>query len=151
MARKVDYIEQIDKYIGSKIQELRLAHGLSRQELGAKIEVTHQQLQKYEMGINRVSAGRLALIAKYLGTSVATFYEGLDDQLSVTSSDVDFNQNQRMCIEVSRNFMKIKNLEHKEAVNSLVRILAKSELNETVAALAEAAVSALASADNKAA
>ncbi len=127
MARKVEHIEQIDRYIGAKIQELRLAHGMSRQDLGEKIEVTHQQLQKYEIGTNRVSAGRLALIAKYLGTSVASFYEGLDTTLNAVASDINPSQNQRMCIEVSRNFMKIKNPEHKDAINSLVRILAKSE------------------------
>lgn len=136
MARKVDFIEQIDRYIGAQIQELRLAHGLSRQDLGEKISVTHQQLQKYEMGINRVSAGRLALIAKYLNTSVATFYEGLDSKLTVVESDININQNQRMCIEVSRNFMKIKNPEHRDAINSLVRILAKSEEAEAAASLA---------------
>ncbi|MEK6734470.1 MAG: helix-turn-helix transcriptional regulator [Pseudomonadota bacterium] len=129
MARKVDYIEQIDRFIGAKIQELRLAHGMSRQDLGDKIEVTHQQLQKYEMGINRVSAGRLALIAKFLGTSVSTFYEGLDNQLNFEPNDINFNQSQRMCIEVSRNFMRIKNQEHKDAINSLIRILAKSEMS----------------------
>lgn len=128
MARKVQHIEQIDRYIGAKIQELRLAHGMSRQDLGEKIDVTHQQLQKYEIGTNRVSAGRLALIAKFLGTSVATFYEGLDSSLkAVNENNETVNQNQRMCIEVSRNFMKIKNPEHKDAINSLVRILAKGE------------------------
>ena len=127
MGRKVEHIEQIDRYIGAKIQELRLAHGMSRQDLGERIEVTHQQLQKYEIGTNRVSAGRLALIAKYLGTSVATFYEGLDSSLNAALSDINPNQNQRMCIEVSRNFMKIRNPEHKDVISSLVRILAKSE------------------------
>ena len=139
MARKVEHIEQIDRYIGAKIQELRLAHGMSRQELGDRIEVTHQQLQKYEMGINRVSAGRLALIAKYLNTTVGTFYDGLDTPLNAVIENVDLNQNQRMCIEVSRNFMRIKNPEHKDAINSLVRILAKSELAEANAALAATA------------
>jgi transcriptional regulator with XRE-family HTH domain len=141
MARKVEYIEQIDRYIGSKVQELRLAHGMSRQELGTHIEVTHQQLQKYEMGINRISAGRLALLAKYLNTSVASFYEGLDSQLVAEESDIDLNQNQRMCIEVSRNFMRIKNPEHKDAINSLVRILARGEEAEAKVALAIAAAS----------
>ena len=145
MARKVEHIEQIDRYIGAKIQELRLAHGMSRQELGERIEVTHQQLQKYEMGVNRVSAGRLALIAKYLDTSVSTFYEGLDAQLNAITSDINVNQNQRMCIEVSRNFMRIKNPEHKDAINALVRILAKSELNEASAAIAVAAAAIAAS------
>ena len=139
MARKVEYIEQIDRYIGSKIQELRLAHGMSRQDLGDLIEVTHQQLQKYEMGINRVSAGRLAFIAKYLNTSVATFYEGLDSSLKASESDIDLNQSQRMCIEVSRNFMRIKNPEHKEAVNSLVRILARSEMEDVAQLIAATA------------
>lgn len=138
MARKVEHIEQIDRYIGSKIQELRLAHGMSRQDLGGKIEVTHQQLQKYEIGTNRVSAGRLALIAKYLNTSVASFYEGLDSTLAVVESDINPNQSQRMCIEVSRNFMKIKNPEHKDAINSLVRILAKSEQALSAESLTEA-------------
>lgn len=148
MARKVEHIEQIDRHIGAKIQELRLAHGMSRQELGERIEVTHQQLQKYEIGVNRVSAGRLALIAKYLDTTVSTFYEGLDSKLNAIATDLDLNQNQRMCIEVSRNFMRIKNPEHKDAINALVRILAKSELNETSSALAAALLS---SAENKAA
>ncbi|MCT4635865.1 MAG: helix-turn-helix domain-containing protein [Rickettsiales bacterium] len=138
MARKVEHIEQIDRYIGAKIQELRLAHGMSRQDLGEKIEVTHQQLQKYEIGTNRVSAGRLALIAKYLNTSVASFYEGLDSTLNVVDSDINPNPSQRMCIEVSRNFMKIKNPEHKDAINSLVRILAKSGQDLSEEALAEA-------------
>ncbi len=137
MARKVEHIEQIDRYIGAKIQELRLAHGMSRQDLGEKIEVTHQQLQKYEIGTNRVSAGRLALIAKYLNTSVASFYEGLDSTLNVVDSDINPNPSQRMCIEVSRNFMKIKNPEHKDAINSLVRILAKSGQDLSEEALAE--------------
>lgn len=128
MARKVEHIEQIDRYIGARIQELRLAHGMSRQDLGEKINVTHQQLQKYEIGTNRVSAGRLALIAKYLGTSVSAFYEGLDSSLNAVATIVESNPNQRMCIEVSRNFMKIKNQEHKDAINSLVRILAKGEM-----------------------
>lgn len=131
MARKVEHIEQIDRYIGARIQELRLAHGMSRQDLGEKINVTHQQLQKYEIGTNRVSAGRLALIAKYLGTSVSAFYEGLDSSLNAVATIVESNPNQRMCIEVSRNFMKIKNQEHKDAINSLVRILAKGEMLST--------------------
>lgn len=131
MARKVEHIERIDRYIGARIQELRLAHGMSRQDLGEKINVTHQQLQKYEIGTNRVSAGRLALIAKYLGTSVSVFYEGLDSSLNAVATIVESNPNQRMCIEVSRNFMKIKNQEHKDAINSLVRILAKGEMLST--------------------
>ena len=133
MARKVAEIDWIDKQIGAKIQELRPASGLSRQQLGDLIAVTHQQLQKYEKGTNRVSAGRLAVIARHLNKPVSYFYEEIG---IVTSNDnnpareeIDFSQNQRMCIEISRNFMKIKNSQHKDAISSLVKTLA-SNLNE---------------------
>ncbi len=125
MARQHSYIEKIDSHIGNKIYALRLANGKSRQELADSIGVTHQQLQKYEKGINRISAGRLALIANALNKTVEYFYEGLD---SANKEKVG-TQHQRMCIEVSRNFMKIKNPEHQNAVNSLIRSLVKESYN----------------------
>jgi transcriptional regulator with XRE-family HTH domain len=122
MARKNDYIQEIDKFIGEKIYSLRLAKGLSRQQLAEVIEVTHQQLQKYEKGTNRISVGRLVLIAKALEKNVNYFYEGLD----LMNPEPLLTQHQRMCIEVSRNFMKIQSTEHQSAVNTLVKSLVKS-------------------------
>lgn len=111
--------DHIDKRIGTKIQELRIAMGMSRHQLAEKIGVTHQQTQKYEKGINRISAGRLAAIAETLGKPVGYFFEDNPDDPTVLPS-----QHQRMCIEVSRNFLKIQNPAYREAVNILVRTLA---------------------------
>lgn len=121
MARKNDYIQEVDKFIGGKIYSLRLAKGLSRQQLSEVIGVTHQQLQKYEKGTNRISVGRLVLIAKALSKEVSYFYEGLDSD----NKEPLMTQHQRMCIEVSRNFMKIESSEQQNAVNSLVKSLSK--------------------------
>lgn len=121
MARKNDYIQEVDKFIGDKIYGLRLAKGLSRQQLAEAIGVTHQQLQKYEKGTNRISVGRLVLIAKALEKTIDYFYQGLESNDSEPVS----TQHQRMCIEVSRNFMKIRSPEHQNAVNALVRSLIK--------------------------
>lgn len=121
MARKNDFIQEVDQFIGEKIYSLRLANGYSREQLASMIGVTHQQLQKYEKGINRISVGRLVLIAKALGKNVNYFYEGLESQ----NSEPVLTQHQRMCIEVSRNFMKIRSSEHQNAVNALVRSLVK--------------------------
>lgn len=121
MARKNDYILEIDKFIGGKIYSLRLAKGLSRQQLAEVIGVTHQQLQKYEKGTNRISVGRLVLIAKALSKEISYFYEGLEHN----EQEPVMTQHQRMCIEVSRNFMKIKSSEHQNAVNTLVKSLSK--------------------------
>ena len=121
MARKNDYIQEVDKFIGDKIYSLRLGKGLSRQQLAEVIGVTHQQLQKYEKGTNRISVGRLVLIAKALEKTIDYFYQGLESN----DSEPVMTQHQRMCIEVSRNFMKIRNAEHQNAVNALVRSLIK--------------------------
>ena len=124
MARKNEFTERIDTIIGIKIHELRISMGLSRQQLASQIGVTHQQLQKYEKGTNRISAGRLAAIAKALNKTVAYFFDGVED---AGNDPVLPNQHQRMCIEVSRNFLRIKDPMHQNAVNLLVKTLAEDE------------------------
>jgi transcriptional regulator with XRE-family HTH domain len=120
MARKNEYTERVDKVIGERIHELRISMGLSRQQLASKIDVTHQQLQKYEKGTNRISAGRIASIAKALKKQVEFFFEDIHEEQREFPT-----QHQRMCIEVSRNFLRIKNPKHQQAVNRLVMELAE--------------------------
>jgi transcriptional regulator with XRE-family HTH domain len=127
MARKNADILKIDKIIGQKITRLRIDKGMSREELARFIDVTHQQLQKYEKGINRISVGRLVLIAQALESPIQYFYENLEKEQEYMPT-----QHQRMCIEVSRNFMKIVNGEHQSAINSLVKSLATKEVKKVV-------------------
>ena len=64
-----------DVAIGQKLRALRLHGGLSQSELGQRTGVTFQQLQKYEKGANRISAGRLVRIAAALDVPVTAFYD----------------------------------------------------------------------------
>ena len=64
----------IDVAVGARIKNLRLRNKLSQTALGKQINVTFQQIQKYESGTNRVSAGNLAQLAKFFGVPVAAFY-----------------------------------------------------------------------------
>lgn len=121
MARRNDYINKIDKFVGDKIFSLRLSKGLSRQQLAKEVGVTHQQLQKYEKGTNRIAVGRLILIADALKTDLSYFYQGL----KIDNYEETKTQHQRMCLEVSRNFMKIANPECQNAVNDFVKTLSK--------------------------
>ncbi len=126
MARKNDYIAEIDKFIGNKIVSLRLARGLSRKQLSEAVGITGQQLSKYEKGKNRVSIGRLILLSKALGEKVSYFYEGLE--LEVTyQMPIDHEQMRK---EIVRNFMRLNNLEHQNAINQLLRILLKDTIVE---------------------
>jgi transcriptional regulator with XRE-family HTH domain len=60
--------------IAQRIRAVRLAKGISQTTLGAGLGDTFQQVQKYERGTNRVSAGRLRRIAEMLDTPITFFY-----------------------------------------------------------------------------
>ena len=64
----------IDAAVGARIKNLRLRNRLSQTRLGEQIGVTFQQIQKYESGTNRVSAGRLAQLANFFVVPIAAFY-----------------------------------------------------------------------------
>ncbi len=58
-----NYLIEIEKIVGERILYLRIKFKISRRELAATINVSEQQLAKYEKNINRISIGRLSLIA----------------------------------------------------------------------------------------
>jgi len=57
---------QIDAQIGTRIRMLRLRRKLSQEQLGDKLGVTFQQIQKYEKGLNRISGSRLVRLCEVL-------------------------------------------------------------------------------------
>ncbi len=67
----------VDTHVGSRIRLRRRVLGLSQQQLAEAIGLTFQQVQKYELGKNRVSASKLYDIAGMLAAPVAYFFEGL--------------------------------------------------------------------------
>ena len=67
-------IDPEDLKIGQKIRVVRVARRVSQTALGHGLGVTFQQVQKYERGANRVSAGRLKKIADMLDTPISFFY-----------------------------------------------------------------------------
>jgi transcriptional regulator with XRE-family HTH domain len=65
----------VDVYIGARMRVGRTASGLSQTDLGEKLGVSFQQVQKYERGVNRVSAARLFDICEALDVSLASMFE----------------------------------------------------------------------------
>ena len=76
-----------DMEIGRKIRALRLERGLSQSGLADGIGLTFQQVQKYEKGTNRVSAGRLHRIAELLNVPITFFYGGLGPRTKKKDAD----------------------------------------------------------------
>jgi transcriptional regulator with XRE-family HTH domain len=65
----------VDRYIGARMRERRLALSISQEQLGRKLGVSFQQIQKYEGVVNRVSAARLFVICKALNVSLSSMFE----------------------------------------------------------------------------
>src|SRR3979411_826877 len=66
----------IDKHVGSRLRMRRMMLGMSQEKLGDALGLTFQQVQKYEKGVNRVSASRLQHISQILQVPVPFFFEG---------------------------------------------------------------------------
>ncbi len=78
----------VDKHVGSRVRMRRVLLGMSQEKLGEALNLTFQQVQKYEKGTNRIGASRLSQISKILGVQVAFFFEGapVDSSFDDTSS-----------------------------------------------------------------
>ena len=68
----------VDVHVGKKVRHRRWMIGMTQQGLAESVGIKFQQIQKYETGMNRISASRLWDIADTLGVSVGYFFEGLD-------------------------------------------------------------------------
>jgi len=69
----------VDVHVGKRIRHRRWMVGTTQQQLAESVGIKFQQIQKYETGMNRVSASRLWDIASVLDVPVSFFFEGLDD------------------------------------------------------------------------
>ena len=69
----------VDIHVGSRLRERRIVLGMSQQQLAAALGLSFQQVYKYELGKNRISAGRLYDLGKVLGVPVAFFFEDVPD------------------------------------------------------------------------
>jgi len=98
-----------DAEIGQRVRALRLQRGLSQTELGQLISVTFQQVQKYEKGANRISAGRLQRIAEVLGMPVAFFFAApADKETSDRAGDEGGFLQTEGALRLARAYARIK-------------------------------------------
>jgi transcriptional regulator with XRE-family HTH domain len=67
---------QIDRHVGGRVRMRRMMIKMSQEKLGDALDLTFQQVQKYEKGTNRIGASRLQQIAGVLGVPVDFFFNG---------------------------------------------------------------------------
>ena len=78
-------VEEFNKHLGNMLKMRRLAQGLTQTKVAKAINVTFQQIQKYEKGINGVSATRLLQLSNFLKVPINYFFDSFSEY--ATSAD----------------------------------------------------------------
>ena len=68
----------MDVYVGQRLREQRIRAGISQEKIADCTGVTFQQIQKYEMAKNRVSASRLYQFSRILNVDIGYFFDGFE-------------------------------------------------------------------------
>ena len=128
----------MDAHVGSRVRLRRMMMGMSQEKLGEQMGLTFQQIQKYERGINRVSASRLWELGRVLGVNVQFFFDELTyaqnggvgegqqagfAEANAESTIIEF-LGSRDGLELNRAFVRIRDARVRRSIVDLVRSLA---------------------------
>lgn len=127
----------IDIHVGSRVRLRRMMVGMSQERLGEKLNLTFQQVQKYEKGANRIGASRLFTIASILDVPVQFFFEDMPEATSAnvpsasegmrepdqTPFVMDFVSSSEG-LQLNTAFSKIENVDTRRKLVDLVKTLA---------------------------
>ncbi len=81
-SRRDPHTAYVETHVGGRVRERRILLGFSQTRLGESLDLSFQQVQKYERGIDRISVGRLVHLAQALDVPITYFFEelsGLDE------------------------------------------------------------------------
>jgi transcriptional regulator with XRE-family HTH domain len=109
----------VDVLVGARIRLLRKRRKMSQSQLGAKLGVTFQQVQKYEKGKNRVGASRLQMISTALDVPVGQFFS--DAAKSVKNSSAFDPQ----ALRFAEAFIKITDKDLRSSMLDMVEAMAR--------------------------
>ena len=119
----------VDIHVGKRIRMRRQYLDINQQTLGDALDLTFQQVQKYERGENRVTASRLAETAKVLGVPVWFFFEGLPAE-GVPQSTEDQQRNdwlqQSETVDLIRLYYAIPDDSVRREFLAMVKAVAKA-------------------------
>ncbi|MBL1146532.1 MAG: helix-turn-helix transcriptional regulator [Pseudomonadota bacterium] len=71
--------DEIDTHIGKNIRKFRQLAELTQRHLAAELDMTYQQVQKYEAGRSRIAAVNLYKLSRMFGVTVDCFFNGYED------------------------------------------------------------------------
>jgi len=129
MTEKSKPVSAVNAHIGSRVKMWREFLRLSQEKLGSQLDVSFQQVQKYENGKNRISVEQLLDIARILDTDPGFFYAGLANSGAAQSGFSErqsaiYPEDSREGHELHTAFMRIKSKKVRRNIVDLVKAVA---------------------------
>lgn len=115
--------DPVDIHVGRRLRLARELAGLTQVEVGSRLGMSFQVIQKYEQGEIRVSASRLYQLSRLLAAPVEYFFDGLGGH----GEDGDGSELQRTEMELVRAFRFIGSSEVQHRLLQLVRGMAEQQ------------------------
>lgn len=124
--------DHIDKLVSRKLKMRRMMLGLSQEEVGQAVDVSIQQIQKYEKARNRIASGKLFTLAKFLKVPINYFFENSNDNLQTISNvfaeeSEEYNTNEessvseKELIQLIKSFGEVKNSQTRKKIIELIK------------------------------
>lgn len=126
---------EIDIHVGKKLCRRRELLGLSQTEIGKRINISYQQIQKYEQGTTRISAGKLFEFGKILGVPVCYFFSGISDDQSeehvheYAKDDIETLIKDKHVVKLVRKYIALtkKNPKHIKTIHAIIDTLLENQ------------------------
>lgn len=133
----------VDVHVGKRVRLRRTLLGMSQEQLGASLNITFQQVQKYERGANRISASRLWDVSQILDVQISYFFDDMTDDTMRSSprrvsrgENIDFDGDnvrdpmaRRETLELVRTYYSIESSKVRKRISEMVKSLAAT-INE---------------------
>ena len=129
----------VDMHVGKRVRLRRTLLGMSQEQLGASLNITFQQVQKYERGANRISASRLWDISQILDVQISYFFDDMTDdtmrssprRISQGESFIHFDKKnerdpmaRRETLELVRTYYSIEKPKVRKRIAEMVKSIA---------------------------
>lgn len=115
---------EVDVHVGKRIRHRRWMIGMTQQQLAERVGIKFQQIQKYETGMNRVSASRLWDIANAVDVPISFFFEGLTAQAALTPGEVDLLADKE-ALQLVRSYYAMPEAQRRQ-IFELARVLSSA-------------------------
>lgn len=134
MSDKKGRADDVDRLVSRRLKIRRMMLGLSQHDLGSAVDVSVQQVQKYEKASNRISSGKLYTFAKFLKVPISYFFENGDDTNNTigtifaedgekyTTDDKDI-VTEKEIVALIKAFSEIKSSQSRKKITELVRTM----------------------------